>query len=164
MLPATIRVAPNSPRARAKESAVPLRMPGSGKGKRNEEEDPFFHQAEGASGVLQLRVDAAKGGLAVLEHQGKGNDKRGNNGGHPCEDDRESQLGKKEAQRAALPEEDEEQITGDGRREHEGKEDEGFPDAAKRNRPGGEKARQSEPDDKRDGGGKDGNAQRKQDG
>ena len=92
MLPATISVAPNSPKARANDSSRPARMPRQASGSETRKNTAHSLDTQRACGVFQLRVDHLEGRPRRLEHQRKGHHGGGDHRRLPGEDQADAEV------------------------------------------------------------------------
>ena len=87
ILPASIEVAPYSPKERAKVRMVPEAMPGPASGMITRQKNSPLAHAQCASRIDEIYVHLFKGGAGVTIHQRQGNDRGGNHAAEPSLDD-----------------------------------------------------------------------------
>ena len=91
MLPATIKVAPKSPSARAKASTTPAASPRRASGKSHRAEDRELVAAQQPRNVFESRIDRLERPACRQQEQWKRSDSRGDDRARPVKNERDSQ-------------------------------------------------------------------------
>jgi hypothetical protein len=118
MLPATISVAPNSPRARAKASSTPARMPRQASGSVTRK-NTAARRGRAPRRLLELRVDVLERRPRRLADEREGDDRRGDHRALPGEDEVDAEAALEPAAEPAAPADHHQQVVAEhGRRQH----------------------------------------------
>ena len=116
MFPAIIRVAPNSPMARAKDRTVPAMIPRRARGRMTRQSCLPFGMTQRIGGKDQFPIHRFHGRPAGLDHEGQGHNKGGQGGSVPGKHEAPPGPGIKDLSQPAVSAEKNDQIISGYRR------------------------------------------------